>query len=227
MYLDRYAGAGGKTWTALSYRWADEDDVAPGRIREMDNTTTAKTPGGDTDYGLAELSRSALTMLLALYQSGWIKDKRVWINHVCINQQNPDEKGVRVALMGDVYMLLSRILVYTGQELPSTELAMKFWRTLDSTFNKLPRLNSQGDLCYVSFEALLEELNMLQSSLEWAALREMLTVPRFGRLWVIQEAVFPTDVVFIWGLDSKVWTSVSGLERIGLLRENREDTARG
>jgi hypothetical protein len=47
----------------------------------------------------------------------------VWLDAVCINQSNIDERGQQVAMMGDLYRNGIRNLIYLGEE--DVEMAMK------------------------------------------------------------------------------------------------------
>jgi hypothetical protein len=100
---------------------------------------------------------------------------------------------------------------------------------------------------------ILERTKTRRKSPQWAALRELLTRPWFGRLWVIQEAVLPTDLLFFWGEHSlswpelekivewdiranlavlleraaKTWNCLSSIRKISTLRANRRGASKG
>ncbi|KAK8869423.1 heterokaryon incompatibility protein-domain-containing protein [Apiospora arundinis] len=43
------------------------------------------------------------------------RTRRVWADAICINQRDKEEKGVQVAMMGDVYNLARRVLIWVGK----------------------------------------------------------------------------------------------------------------
>lgn len=43
------------------------------------------------------------------------RTRRVWADAICINQRDKEEKGVQVAMMGDVYSMARRVLIWVGK----------------------------------------------------------------------------------------------------------------
>ncbi|KAH9220635.1 heterokaryon incompatibility protein-domain-containing protein, partial [Leptodontidium sp. 2 PMI_412] len=43
-------------------------------------------------------------------------DKSVWIDAVCIDQSNSDEKGIQVALISEIYSRASQAIVWLGSD---------------------------------------------------------------------------------------------------------------
>lgn len=245
--LDRHGPE--SSWIALSYRWGDEKDLVPLLMKEMDETTSGldgELSDEISKYSLAHVPRSALEMVETLYRSGHIYNEWVWIDYLCINQQDLEEKSAQVKLMGQVYELSSLTLVFLGPEAPTTKLALDFWSILTDVFCRKGSPQDDHDLV-ISIEMLFEMTNTNPGSSEWTALYEMLTRPWFGRLWVMQEAVLPQYLMFIWGSHSlpwaaladfvgwdhrsnlsaimgrskRLWTSISSLKKIKHLRNNR------
>lgn len=194
-------------------------------------------------------------MVLSLYHSGHIADRWIWIDYICLNQQDLAEKNIQVGLMGSVYSLSAQTVVYTGAASATTSTAMGFLQVLKSVFEKLDRADGRGPPTgsVLTCEDLLEATGTSSESPQWAALRDLLVRPWFGRLWVMQEAVLPRDVLFVWGQYSLSWvemealaswdtrsnlfallgnaegkwTAISTLKKISLLRRNRNGAARG
>ncbi|KAJ4413570.1 hypothetical protein N0V82_008466 [Gnomoniopsis sp. IMI 355080] len=243
------------SWIALSYRWGDENDLVPLMIKEMDEKASVLVEelSDDTSQHFPALvPRSAWEMITTLYRSGHIHNEWVWIDYLCINQQDTEEKNAQVKLMGQVYELSSLTLVFLGVEVSTTKLALEFWDRLTGIFCQLDfRQGEDGFL--ISTDTLFKMTGTSPDSSEWTALHEMLTRPWFGRLWVMQEAVLPQQLKFIWGSHSlpwaalahfvgwdhrsnlsaiigrskRLWTSISVLKRIKHLRNNRDGRHQG
>ncbi|KAK4119748.1 HET-domain-containing protein [Parathielavia appendiculata] len=81
---------------ALSYVWGD-----------MSNTTPIQIGNAISDIG--QNLRSALLHLR--YED---RPRTLWVDAVCINQDDIDERSSQVALMGDIYTKATRVVVWLG-----------------------------------------------------------------------------------------------------------------
>ncbi|KAK1705064.1 heterokaryon incompatibility protein, partial [Colletotrichum lupini] len=88
----------------------------------------------------------------------------VWIDAVCMNQQDVEERGHQVRLMPQIYSRAQRVLVYVGEPVPEEEALFRFLNDRDTTTPDLPRRLS------------------LQQALE-----TLLTRRYFSRAWILQE----------------------------------------
>ncbi|KAI7309926.1 hypothetical protein KC315_g12798 [Hortaea werneckii] len=89
---------GSPAYQALSYTWGGQERVHPVYV-------------GD-DIALL-VTKNCLDALRLLRQRNILV---VWIDAVCIDQSNPAEKAIQVAMMGDVFRNATRTLTYTGSE---------------------------------------------------------------------------------------------------------------
>ncbi|RSL47808.1 hypothetical protein CEP54_013213 [Fusarium duplospermum] len=121
--------------------------------------------------------------LLALRHRG--ASRTLWVDAICINQKDDDEKSEQVARMASIYSSASNVLVYLGDGGEADE----------ALFRYLNRERKQGE----SFEASLNRLGLSKPEIlkSFAALcrREWWT-----RIWIQQEfALSPTDPTFCLG----------------------------
>ncbi|KAK1056044.1 hypothetical protein LTR33_013991 [Friedmanniomyces endolithicus] len=245
IHMDRYNLLSGSGFIALSYRWGDESIIGTMQLRNvfMHGTTEIAE-----DYETKEVPQSTLDMLVGLYKTERITDRWFWIDVLCLNQADILEKSAQVRLMGSIFELASEALVYVGPEIESTALAMDFWEKLRVTFAELPRVDADGKMLYQSHEELLRYTDTTWASPEWEAMQKHLTRPWFRRLWVMQEAVLPRSVIYVWGRfaltahdmrlfpywdmrsslsmmlyqhDSSCWYSAKMISEIAFLRSNR------
>ena len=59
-------------------------------------------------------------------------DVSVWIDAICINQDNPDERGVQVGVMEHIYLQAQSVIIWLGREEETTQLAVEFMAVIDS-----------------------------------------------------------------------------------------------
>lgn len=113
----------------------------------------------------------------------------LWIDAVCINQYNLEEKGRQVAFMGEVYSKAVRNLIWLGEADDLTEQALGAIRSIvedarieTEDFRTLPQT------AYDEHGAYVVSTSPLNASFESAPLQAFFNRPWFHRLWVVQEA---------------------------------------
>ncbi|KAF2856836.1 HET-domain-containing protein, partial [Plenodomus tracheiphilus IPT5] len=97
--------------------------------------------------------------------------RHVWIDSVCIQQSNDQERSHQVSSMNNIYARASQVLIYAGESLPSSD------RILD-------RLGNTRRSC-------VED----DSSLYQQDLQRLVERPWFHRVWIIQEVVLAKRAV--------------------------------
>ena len=91
-------------YTALSYTWALEDgDDSLSQLLHIQGQTLPVTE--NLSLALEHLARS-----------GGDEEMRLWVDAVCINQQDDDEKSYQVAMMADIYKHATNTVVWVGDE---------------------------------------------------------------------------------------------------------------
>ncbi|KAF2994326.1 hypothetical protein E8E14_001997 [Neopestalotiopsis sp. 37M] len=125
--------------------------------------------------------------------------RRLWVDAICINQHDINERGSQVALMAQIYHHSRTNLVYLGDEDALTRRGLKCIRELlqeisDKTigFSRFHRLMR-------SFQSdLRRESNLsINCPLDEEGILSLFDQPWFERLWVVQEAVLaPTSICF-------------------------------
>lgn len=105
----------------------------------------------------------------------------VWIDSLCINQADTDERGEQVALMGDIYSKAEPVYLWTGRH---DEDTITFWKVLKKLkFLRQPSVDSPD---------LDSKDGMFLRNLEterWMSIAAVLENPFWRRLWILQEIV--------------------------------------
>ncbi|KAK1827522.1 heterokaryon incompatibility protein-domain-containing protein [Podospora conica] len=111
--------------------------------------------------------------------SFWLP-RLIWIDSLCINQQDNDEKASQVQLIDRIYSQAYFVRFYHA--LLATEMLDK----LAGTGADLPS-NARAVTARLTPKSPTE-------TAQWAALRDLFNNPWFGRVWVVQEAVLARRV---------------------------------
>ena len=134
----------------------------------------------------------------------------LWVDAICINQDDDHEKSYQLALMRDIYDTATELLIWLGdEEQPHSrglELLGKYDKNPDDTGFRPARLRHT----------------------ERSDFEEILNRPWFDRLWIVQELLLGAfrnkgDTTYLISGSSRVlWTSVINCMQY-LSRFNRED----
>ncbi|EWZ30171.1 hypothetical protein BFJ70_g1773 [Fusarium oxysporum] len=136
--------------------------------------------------------------------------KRVlWIDALCINQADNDEKSKQIRLMHEIYSQAQEVLIYLGKSDPSVHGAIRSMRWLDWKLMPLYArqflLSSNIGMASFFVERWTNMKPINREDFNWDALINLLTRPWFQRTWVIQEAVIPQHAQVICGDQSISW----------------------
>ncbi|RYP70397.1 hypothetical protein DL771_005518 [Monosporascus sp. 5C6A] len=158
-------------YEALSYCWGDP------------------TPSEQIiiDGCIFRLTQSAYKLLLAR-RSFW-RQRWVWIDVICINQQHEVEKSTQVRLMQDIYKKASQVVVLPGGGIVQARLASIMFYEV---FAAQKRYEGKG----VDFNKFFFAD---RNSPRWHAFSELFRSPYFHRVWVIQEVAVGRDVLLYHG----------------------------
>ncbi|MCJ1230814.1 hypothetical protein MMC12_007488 [Toensbergia leucococca] len=122
----------------------------------------------------------------------------LWVDQLCIDQTNVEERGRQVQLMERIYRQAQRVVVWLGDEDGNSRLVWKLMRKLLHIDETSPAV--------VLARNNLESLGLPGwRSMEWKNLEKFLDRPWFKRIWVLQEVVVSTHAIVKCGQDSLLW----------------------
>ncbi|KAK4204757.1 heterokaryon incompatibility protein-domain-containing protein [Triangularia verruculosa] len=183
----------GVPYEALSYTWGGTD--RQGSIIVDQNS-------------ILRVTDNLYTALVNLrYQH---KDRLLWIDAICIDQNNDKERGHQVGQMRKIYQNAEEVLVWLGPgRTPETQLAMKFLDDVneqvsatDQTWSWRSRQeNWRSELNYRR-TMYLERLPDAKLAAFRQALEALLASPWFKRVWVIQEIACSKKASILCGRQS-------------------------
>lgn len=155
-------------YIAVSYVW--------GKL-EFSQTLEIRC-NGDTSY--LKITPNVDTLLRRFRVSN--KPRYLWIDAVCLDQENEIEKAQQIPLMGRIYEEAKSVFIWLGPENHMTQMAFAFFRQA----NRLPELE-KGKMAE-RLAGLGRKMNR-DAGLDWlVSTADFFDRPWFSRRWVIQEA---------------------------------------
>lgn len=161
-------------YNALSYSWGAVDDTVSIQVGEFGDDTLA-------------IPRN---LGIALPYLRHIERPRVlWIDAICIDQRNPEERGHQVERMADIFRMATQVIAWLGTGSDSSASAMRNLRMMGShvevDWKTLQMTPARKLECNVLFADLTVVLPYDETQLR--AIWQLLNRSWFERLWVQQE----------------------------------------
>ncbi|KAK0748938.1 heterokaryon incompatibility protein-domain-containing protein [Schizothecium vesticola] len=162
---------------ALSWTWGEQAGTEAAWVLDREGNRSACR----VRQNLAEAIR---------YLRQPCQPRRMWIDSICIDQENKEEQGHQVLRMKDIYRLAGRVVIWLGPAGPDTHLALEGLCSLgerveiSQSFSILPQPLYAGDYPWQQLTC-----GLTFSEATWRALNDLLVRPWFGRVWTIQESL--------------------------------------
>jgi hypothetical protein len=143
-----------------------------------------------------------LAQVLPYLQFG--KEERVlWIDAICIDQDNPTERGQQVGRMADIYKMADRVVIWLGPQDRHTELALQ----------TVVRLAAEVDVNFATgMVSERSEGSMSLPSYDRTATESLISLfqrPWFERLWIWQEVhARPENAIVLMGDCRIMWKTI-------------------
>jgi hypothetical protein len=148
------------------------------------------------DGGQLVITKSAYAIIHK--RQSWWRDQLIWIDQVCINQDDCNEKASQVQMMEHIYKEVVRVTAYLG-EATDAHLVQSL----------LAKLYFQMKGLGISAEQMKALYIFDSRGPEWNALRHFLRNPWFRRVWIVQEAALAKEVRLLYGTVCMDWEYVS------------------
>ena len=143
------------------------------------------------------------------------EQRKIWIDAICINQDDKEEKASQIPLMRGVYFWSTSVIIWMGY---STDETSVFFAEFQEVRKKLEEWNAQ-------FVADPEHPDLLEAGLPRdelgfsVGLSQLLRNEWFRRLWTYQESILPPKATLLCGTS---WADFD--EFLNLLRDGRSRT---
>ncbi|KAK8087691.1 hypothetical protein PG997_002652 [Apiospora hydei] len=145
---------------------------------------------------VSETAHDAI-MEVCISQKKW----RIWIDAVCINQDDLDERNQQVAMMSSIYKKSAMTLVWLGKDTAGkADKAMQMIREIGDWRQVLLGRGPRYGEFWVETTA-----DAFPPTIEWDAVASLFSAAWFTRLWVIQEVVLSKHVHVLLGKKEMCW----------------------
>lgn len=138
-------------------------------------------------------------------------DSRVlWIDAICINQEDLVERSKQVKRMADLYQLASRVVIWLGEEKDKSTQALKTFEQLSTKIEVDFVVNSAKPVLNEPSEQHWADIGQAPplKKEQWLAMSHLLARPWFERLWIWQEAHLANQQsVVMCGLVEMSWSA--------------------
>ena len=178
---------GSQPYDALSYVWGDPAPAAC--ITCIDETN-------EVELGIGKALAKALIAFRLLD-----RPRSIWIDALCINQNDVTERHSQVRLMGAIYakaeLVLGWLGPFDGQDENAesrARLAIDFLRRFNE--NQQEYLREAREHFHSGEQTVDTDGPLLQS---WLAIKELFDLEYFHRAWIIQEVGLAQKARFFWG----------------------------
>lgn len=189
--LNMYQRTAAPEYDAVSYSWGD------------DMSTTPVMCNGVPLHMRTNLFR-ALPFLRDFRPEP--RTRPLWIDAICLNQDDPHEKAIHVPRMNEVYENASRTLIWLGEAGDNSDLAMDSIEGLTQKLLTVKDPNSSGILQRLASHDLPPP-----GDAKWEAVKALQLRPWFFRLWTLQEIVLSKEPLLLCGRKSISWNALSAL----------------
>ncbi|KIL85181.1 het domain-containing protein [Fusarium avenaceum] len=151
----------------------------------------------------------------------------IWIDTVCINQQDAEERSAQVAMMGRIYSQSLRTIICLGEA--DSVFIDGAWQLIHNIYTIFRSENPGATAVSDTTLRPYDEETHISSGLpafddiRWSYLKQLVCLRWFSRIWVVQEVVLSQqDPIIVLGEYHYSWETlgwaVAWLRRSGYLR---------
>ncbi|KAG4437090.1 hypothetical protein IFR05_007424 [Cadophora sp. M221] len=112
-----------------------------------------------------------------------------WIDSICINQNDEEEKSSQMAIMGKIYENAAQTVIWLGEENDAHfgEESRNCQNAIKNLYRLCDEMDSANGKDKGANRATMEWLRDPKSGIDWGAVRRLLLRPWWRRVWTLQE----------------------------------------
>ncbi|KAH7246971.1 heterokaryon incompatibility protein-domain-containing protein [Fusarium solani] len=162
-----------RPYEAVSYTWGGEDgDYTKMEFIIIDGT-------------LFPITKNCAAVLHKIRKPG--DSRAIWIDSLCINQNDVNERSVQVSQMGKIFSGAQKVHIYIGNNVED--------RTASNAFDVLSSIRNLSDFS--------KGLRIRKDRVQ--AVKTMFAQTYFSRMWIIQEVLLAKTAELHWGTATILW----------------------
>lgn len=112
----------------------------------------------------------------------------LWIDAICIDQSDLEERAAQVKLMRDLYSRADRTVAYLGPEDDGAEIALSWVERLGTAHPDLDQI-----------DWFVKAAGASEYDLEWKSLNALFGRQWWLRAWILQETILSSRIYFVFG----------------------------
>src|ERR1700712_631419 len=145
---------------------------------------------------------TALTSLRDWNHEKYHRNEFIWIDAICINQKDDDEKGHQVQAMRDIYTDAAQVVIWLGSETIESKRGIWILQHLMDKFPISPDASSQKkESLLTEFAKELKEFDG-EDDKYTVGIQELFSRPWWIRVWIVQEAAVAKVAWIACGTDA-------------------------
>jgi Heterokaryon incompatibility protein (HET) len=125
------------------------------------------------------------------------RDRILWVDQICINQEDIHERSTQVERMTLIYGFAQRTVIWLGEEKDESYRAMLLLRGL----SRVAKGQNQETILDVA-------VHEFSNNSRWAALDLLLKRAWWQRTWIIQECAMARDIILMCGYRDLPWADL-------------------
>lgn len=180
-----------EAYVALSYTWGAPNNTSYIRVNRYQHKVTP-----NLESALRHLRNDKNKIV-------------IWVDAVCINQNDIPERDIQLQMMADVYKKAEMGLSWLGEESDDSSLAFRMirrWASLGIS-HMISHVMPSEEISALLENKLQDEIFMPRSV---TALKNMLQRPYWKRVWIQQEVALPPIVMMQCGEERILFNVVMG-----------------
>ncbi|KLU92041.1 hypothetical protein MAPG_10988 [Magnaporthiopsis poae ATCC 64411] len=174
-------------YEALSYVWGSSSSADTGKSIQLNGAM----------FSVGENLEAALRQLRP--RPGTAKSRVMWIDAVCIDQGNVEERSQQVAQMDDVYRGAESVVAWLGRETSTSARTFESLRGTKDTVGEAATHRLLASPMTLEFPFVPSAIDPAEGFLK------ILSRPWWERVWVLQELILAKKVVVHCGPKSLDW----------------------
>ena len=177
-------------YRALSYMWNPKTGCSEDAGKNSSRTIEIK--------GMRHTIGENLWQFLKVAETRYAR-KPLWIDALCIDQSNPDERNHQVRQMSQIYSRATEVLIWLGPGDEDTDMFFDFLLGPLATFLDQSKTGNRISLCASKVTAEWMRMPVQhRRRLSWGALK-FFRNEYWSRLWILQEIFLANEKKFLCG----------------------------
>ncbi|EEU45261.1 uncharacterized protein NECHADRAFT_100683 [Fusarium vanettenii 77-13-4] len=201
--LQTYSSSEIPPYVCLSYVWADFGPMMNrGRdFRETELEVPMFSHSDSADIILNDrrfsIGANLHAALLGLYQ--YLDGRPIWIDAMCINQTDSNEKALQVARMGEIYSAAEKVFIWLGRKHTTRDTALRILKVWPSFPANPDNANIQfHGKKYNTAKAFFDATSTGSELISWIGLLTIVTESWWSRVWTVQEFILSKEYAFFY-----------------------------